>query len=360
MNLSPQSLESLVSVINHRSYTRAAEALSRSQPGVYQHIRQLERELGTKLVEQNGKQVVATEHGRAVYAFALRQHAEEEDLVRYLADDASLRRGQVRVAAGTTSAEFILPTIAVAFRRRYPGIELHLAAFGTIPDVDGAVARRTIDLGMHSAPAPAEGVVKTPFLSDALVGLARRDHPLADTSEVVTPERLAREPMVHFGYTNPDRARIPTFQAQVNNWFARAGFFPDSPLTIGTIAGMKRAVKDGGGVAIISRYAVDVGDPDLVTFELQDAPKRDFVLVSPTSGWESSVVRTFREFVLGLEWVAGDKRGFEPATHESDVSDLDASHMEPGGVEGFLPGSPKPTPRPAIHYPADLQAPPWR
>ncbi|MGE0598026.1 MAG: LysR family transcriptional regulator [Dehalococcoidia bacterium] len=360
MNLSPQSLESLVSVINHRSYTRAAEALSRSQPGVYQHIRQLERELGTKLVEQNGKQVVATEHGRAVYAFALRQHAEEEDLVRYLADDASLRRGQVRVAAGTTSAEFILPTIAVAFRRQYPGIEVHLAAFGTIPDVDGAVARRSIDLGMHSAPAPAEGVVKTRFLSDALIGLARRDHPLADTNELVTPERLAREPMVHFGYTNPDRARIPTFQAQVNNWFARAGCFPESPLTIGTLAGMKRAVKDGGGVAIISRYAVDVGDPELVTFELADAPSRDFVLVSPVSGWESTVVRTFREFVLSLEWTAGDRRGFEPATHELEPGEPEANRADHRDTEVEVPDSRRPTPRPAIHYPGDLQAPPWR
>ncbi len=354
MNLSPQSLESLVSVIDHRSYTRAAEALSRSQPGVYQHVRQLERELGTKLVEQNGKQVVATEHGRAVYAFALRHHAEEDDLVRYLADDASLRRGQVRVAAGTTSAEFILPTIAVAFRRQYPGIEIHLSAFGTIPDVDGAVARRTIDLGMHSAPAPVDGVVKTAILSDALVGLARRDHPLADTSELVTPERLSREPMVHFGYTNPERARIPTFQAQVNNWFAEAGIFPESPLTIGTLAGMKRAVKDGGGVAIVSRYAVDIGDPDLVTFELAGAPKRDFVLVSPTSGWESTVVRTFREFVISLEWIGADQRGFEPASQapESDVEGL--------GGEEFSAESSRPTPRPAIQYPSDLQAPRWR
>ena len=245
------------------------------------------------------------------------------------------------------SPRLLLPSAA-----SIPGIEVHLAAFGTIPDVDGAVARRSIDLGMHSAPAPAEGVVKSRFLSDALVGLARRDHPLADSSELVTPERLAREPMVHFGYTNPDRARIATFQAQVNNWFARAGISPDSPLTIGTLAGMKRAVKDGGGVAIVSRYAVDVGDPDLVTFELADAPKRDFVLVSPTSGWESAVVRTFREFVLSLEWVAGDKRGFEPASQDSDE--------EEHGGEDVSAESSRPTPRPAIQYPSDLEVPRWR
>lgn len=359
MTLSPQTLESLVAVIDHSSYTRAAEALSRSQPGVYQHVRQLERELGTKLVEQNGKRVVATEHGRAVYAFAMRQHAEEEDLVRYLEDDATLQRGQVRVAAGTTAAEFILPTIAVAFRRRHPGIEVHVSAYGTIPEVDTAVANRSIDLGMHSAPAPAEGVNKTAFLSDVLVGLARKGHPLADTSELVTPARLADEPMVHFRFTNPGRGRLPTFQVQVNQWFASAGVQPDAPLTIATLAGMKRAVKDGGGVAIISRYAVDIEDSELVTFELTGAPRRDFVMVSPANGWESTVVRAFRDFAIGLEWTSGDQRGFEPATHE--FNGLDEEHHFGLALQSDPPldlSLRRPVPRPATNYPGDVPSPP--
>jgi DNA-binding transcriptional LysR family regulator len=318
-------------------------------------------ELGTKLVEQNGKRVVATEHGRAVYAFAMRQQAEEEDLTRYLADDASLQRGQVRIAAGTTSAEFILPTIAVAFRRRYPGIEVHLSAVATIPDVDSAVAHRTIDLGMHSGPAPAEGVIKTPCLSDALVGLARSDHPLADTSDRVTPQRLANEPMVHFRYTNPARGRLPTFQMQVNQWFENAGVRPEAPLTIGTLAGMKRAVKDGGGVAIISRYAVDVEDTELATFELADAPSRDFVLVSPSTGWESTVVRTFRDFVLGLEWTAGDRRGFAPPDHVVDETDVVQGQEHESETLVFARSSGRgPVPRPATHYPGDVPSPTWR
>ena len=358
MPLSPQALESLVKVVDLGSYTKAATALSRSQPGVYQHLRQLERELGTKLVEQSGKRVVATEHGRAVYAFARRQQAEAEDLGRYLADDASLQRGQVRIAAGTTSAEFILPTIAVAFRRRYHGIEVHLSAFATIPDVDAAVADRSIDLGMHSGPARFEGVLKTAFLSDVLVGIARSDHALSDTSELVTPDRLANEQMVHFRYTDAGRGRLPTFQMQVNQWFANAGVIPAAPLTIGTLAGMKRAVKDGGGVGIMSRYAIDVGDTELATFELADPPKRDFLLVSPASGWESTVVRTFRDFVLSLEWAADDPRGFIPARPDLDrISE--ANQPEPDWAESQGEDI-QPIPRPATHYPRDVPTPRWR
>jgi len=226
--------------------------------------------------------------------------------------------------------------------------------------VDIAVASRTIDLGMHSGPAPAEGVIKTPCLSDALVGLARRDHPLADTSDLVTPQRLANEPMVHFRYTNPARGRLPTFQMQVNRWFADAGLYPEAPLTIGTLAGMKRAVKDGGGVAIISRYAVDIEDTELATFELANAPKRDFVLVSPSTGWESTVVQAFREFVLGLEWAHGDGRGFAPAEHE-ERTEHDALHEAEHDLGGAMAREPaRPVPRPSTHYPGDMPSPPWR
>src|ERR1035437_9228790 len=114
MELNSQALACFLAVAEHESYTKAAAALSLSQPGVHQYVRRLETQLRTKLVEQHGKRVVLTEHGRVAYLYARRFQDEEADLVRYFRDDVSLEQGQLRVVGGSTAAEFILPTIAVA------------------------------------------------------------------------------------------------------------------------------------------------------------------------------------------------------------------------------------------------------
>ncbi|MGD9934868.1 MAG: hypothetical protein AB7T37_14300 [Dehalococcoidia bacterium] len=53
------------------------------------------------------------------------------------------------------------------------------------------------------------------------------------------------------------------------------------------------------GPTHISRFAIDAGDK-----EPAEPPTRDFMLVSPSGARESSVVRAFREFTLGREWLA--------------------------------------------------------
>jgi len=156
MELNSQALLCFLAVAEHESYTKAAASLTLSQPGVHQYVRKLENQLRTKLVEQHGKRVVLTEHGRVVYQHARRLQDDETDLVRYLRDDASLEQGQLRIAAGTTAAEFIIPTMAVAFQRLHPGIQIRVYAAGTNDEVDafqhvgGRAGRRGCEALVHA------------------------------------------------------------------------------------------------------------------------------------------------------------------------------------------------------------------
>lgn len=321
MELNSQALLCFLAVAEHESYTKAAASLTLSQPGVHQYVRKLENQLRTKLVEQHGKRVVLTEHGRVVYQHARRLQDDETDLVRYLRDDASLEQGQLRIAAGTTAAEFIIPTMAVAFQRLHPGIQIRVYAAGTNDEVDSGVAARSFDLGIHSDPTPRLGLEKIPFLGDTLIGIAPVGHRLSKVRRAVTPRDLAREPFIHFGPSEAVRVRIAPIQTLINEWFAAAGVESMSRLNVGALEGMKRAVRDGGGVAIVSRYAVDPDDPRLAVFRLASPPERCFYLISRDRGWESNVVRAFREFVISLRWAAGDPRGFEaPRTKRGSAS----------------------------------------
>lgn len=312
MELNSLSMQCFLRVADHGSYTKAASVLSLSQPGVHQHVRKLEAQLGTKLVEQHGKRVVLTEHGRVVYQYGRRFKDEEADLVRYLRDDSSLDQGQLRIAAGTTAAEFIIPTIAIQFQRDHPGINIRVRATGTNDEVDNGVADHTFDLGMHSDPSGVAGVDKTAFLADTLTGIAPPGHPFAHVRRAVTAADLAGEQFIHFGSVDVPRGRRAPIQTLIGDWFAAAGVEPVSRLNIGALEGIKRAVRDGAGVAIVSKYAIDPDDARIATFRLAAPPRRNFFIVSRDHGWESNVVRSFREFVVSLAWADGDPRGFEP------------------------------------------------
>ncbi len=57
-------------VIDLQSFTRAAEALSLTQPTVSEHIRVLEESLGEKLVDRLGREILPTPAGKVLYRYA--------------------------------------------------------------------------------------------------------------------------------------------------------------------------------------------------------------------------------------------------------------------------------------------------
>ena len=58
-------LFTLLKVYETGNYTRAAEKLSLTQPAVSQHIKQIERELGTVVFDRSGGKIRPTPRGNA-------------------------------------------------------------------------------------------------------------------------------------------------------------------------------------------------------------------------------------------------------------------------------------------------------
>ena len=62
-------LYTLLAVVESNSYTRAAEQLSLTQPAVTQHIKQLEKELGVKILNRVGNDIKPTSEGNIVIKY---------------------------------------------------------------------------------------------------------------------------------------------------------------------------------------------------------------------------------------------------------------------------------------------------
>jgi DNA-binding transcriptional LysR family regulator len=113
-------------VAAHGSFTAAARALSYTQPAISHHIKQLENELGVRLVERSAKGLTLTPPGRTLLEHAdmlLTGLAEAERHVVEVASGAGL----VRLVAFPTAAATLVPRAVASFRAELPGGALELA-----------------------------------------------------------------------------------------------------------------------------------------------------------------------------------------------------------------------------------------
>jgi DNA-binding transcriptional LysR family regulator len=70
--LDPELLAAFVAVADHRSFTRAAAALNRTQSAVSMQIKRLEERLGTELFRRSKVQVDLSPSGEGLLGYARR------------------------------------------------------------------------------------------------------------------------------------------------------------------------------------------------------------------------------------------------------------------------------------------------
>src|SRR5688572_2542794 len=97
-----RDLQIFVSVCSHLNYTRAAEEVHLSQPSVSVRMRQLERDVGSKLFEQVGKKIALTEAGQLLLPHAMRVIAAMDGARHAIDELQGLERGSLRIGASTT------------------------------------------------------------------------------------------------------------------------------------------------------------------------------------------------------------------------------------------------------------------
>lgn len=132
-DLDPDLLKAFLAVDEHRSFTRAAHVLNRTQSAVSVQIRRLEEGLGTKLFQRTRAGVVPTATGEELRAYARRilaLNAEAVGALRARKADAVVRLG-VMDDYGT----IIIPPLLTSFAKHHPlvRIEIETGLTATMP-----------------------------------------------------------------------------------------------------------------------------------------------------------------------------------------------------------------------------------
>jgi len=281
-------LRLLVEIDRRGSLSAAAQAVGIGQPSASQHLRTLESAAGQRLVERNGRGSRLTEAGRVLATHATQALATLAAGEQELAALAGLQTGTIRLGASTAPGSYLLPDTLGCFRRDYPGVDVEVEIAAS-----GEILRRLlsghIELAIVGVDQADERIELEPFLADEIVGVAQPG--LVKTAAgKLRPETLEEHTLL---CREPDSSS----RAYVERELRELGVQPVRVWELGSTEAVKRAAREGLGVAFLSRYAVaeEIERRELDVFRLRGRQPltRDFSVARLASHPLSPAVRGF-------------------------------------------------------------------
>jgi DNA-binding transcriptional LysR family regulator len=214
-------LRYFVAVAEALSFTKGAEKLRLAQPSLTRQIRDLEEEIGVRLLDRTKQKVSLTDEGRSFLADAKRVLSLAEDIVGSV--QRLSRREVSALNIGYVANLFydLLPVTLASFQRSYPTVSINLFDM-TCGDQFRALEDGRIDLGFVGLREAIEerGFEFRSIASYKVVAALPKDHPVASKPAIKLKEL---EPMFFIGMSE---ASYPGYRGWLTETCQRVGFSP--------------------------------------------------------------------------------------------------------------------------------------
>ena len=102
------SLQVFLTVATEKSFSRAAGKLLRTQPAISLSLQRLEQELGEKLIDRSGKDLILTDAGRSVLEYARRFQSLHQEMDNSIAELRDNSAGRLTIGANESTTLYLL------------------------------------------------------------------------------------------------------------------------------------------------------------------------------------------------------------------------------------------------------------
>lgn len=126
-SLDIRQLETFVEVSKQKSFSKAADKLFLTQPTVTNHIQNLEKELGTLLINRMGKTISLTDAGMLLYKNSLNIINSFEMTKFELAKFVGQIHGHLDIFASSVPRQYLLPSLIHFFIDEYPDVTFSIS-----------------------------------------------------------------------------------------------------------------------------------------------------------------------------------------------------------------------------------------
>ena len=279
-------------VATERSFSRAAEKLLRTQPAVSLSVQRLETELGERLLDRSGKEILLTDAGRIVLEYARRFANMQREMEVALAELRDNAAGRLAIGANESTTLYLLRHIQ-RYRKLYPKVKVQVrrSLSSRIPDqlLDG-----DLELGVISYDPDDDRLLTTVIYTDHLAFVVSPEHRFARRGQVSIGE-LGMETFIAHNVLSPYRERVL-------REFQRQKVTLNMDVEMPTVETIRKLVQRNEGVAFLPRMCVEqeLDQGTLCEVKVPELEvERQIRLVYPARRALSHAAKAFLEVVKG-------------------------------------------------------------
>lgn len=250
------SLRYFLKVAQCLNFSRAAQKLHISQPGLSQQITLLEQNIGFKLLTRTTRNVSLTKAGEYLYKNLAHSFENIENVLSELQESKAIPQKTIKIATVPSAASNLLPELLSNMKKEFPGIEFYIKETTSMQAIE-MVKKKESDIALIRTPVDARRILDeqlnlVEFSRHPLQLVVSNTHRLA-SKEVLDLSELKNESFLHF-----DEKQSPALHQLLEQVCLSAGFLPKI-LAIGpellTIANL---VAKGIGVTVMPRDMVSL------------------------------------------------------------------------------------------------------
>ncbi|SIT75388.1 LysR family transcriptional regulator [Edaphobacillus lindanitolerans] len=259
-----RQMEYFVTVVQHRNFSKAAAALHISQPSLSKAIRNMEAELGTRLLERTTRDFRLTDAGTLLFNRALPVLRQMDVIMKEMGESISGSRTEILVGVIESAHKWFTEVMA-AHKEVYPHNTF------TVVDTlyDKTVMEALLQYDVHAVVTNQEikndQIEAIPLYEESFLAVYLQGHEIGRL-ETVRLEDICRFPLV---------LGMPSFKTrqQIMDAFKDAGQTPKVEYQIERFEMVKKVVENGLGVALLPEKYVSGNLPEELAGRKVDDPR---------------------------------------------------------------------------------------
>ncbi len=278
--------QTLMTVVDTGSLTRAAESLGCTQSAVSHCIDALEKELGFAVLRRSRAGVRLTNEGERLLPAVRNYLGSAEQLRQTASSIRGLESGTVRIGAFTSVAVHWLPHVLKEFQRDYPKVDFKLLN-GDYHDVEQWLTDGSVDVGFVALPSPVDCEC-IPLMEDRLLAILPRHSRF---------ENYPKFPLVECE-TEPFISLLESSDHDARRALEAAGVKPNVRFYTKDDYAVIAMVEQGLGISIMPELLLKGRSDDLQILPLIPEAKRTIGLAIAAGNRTGPATRRFADYVV--------------------------------------------------------------
>ena len=288
INYTLKQLYSFEAVIRLGGFTSASKELHITQPAVYMQVQQLQKNIGAKLFNINGKTITATFIGKKIYETAVGAINVVENSKLEIEQSLNPNSGHLQIAVATTANSFVSNLLS-KFKKEFPKMTFYMDVTNRHSLLDN-LKNHNADIVIMGEPPKNIPLISHAFMKNPLIAIAHPKNELL-TKNKVTIKDLAKETLLTREVGSGTRITIERF----------TGLNFNSDIQINSNEAIVEAVQAGLGIGFVSMHSVNLQLKNQIIKQLNVEPfpiVRQWHIVHHAEVELSPIARRFKKFVI--------------------------------------------------------------